>query len=122
MLPSASPYRRRFGTWEAALLAFGVTPEQVAERLTTKTTPRDPNPDGYAPPGLPNAELVPVGGSAVGELNAPGVQRLVEAWLKLPVRSRYILTVRLGLGGADVRGLKARMSRSSWNFVTAILE
>jgi hypothetical protein len=32
-LPSPSPYRRRWGTWEAALLHFGYTPDQVAERL-----------------------------------------------------------------------------------------
>lgn len=32
-LPSDSPYRRRFGTWEDALLHFGFTPESVAERL-----------------------------------------------------------------------------------------
>lgn len=32
-LPSDSPYRRRFGTWEEALLYFGFTPEAVAERL-----------------------------------------------------------------------------------------
>lgn len=32
-LPSAGPYRRRWGSWEAALLHFGYTPDQVAERL-----------------------------------------------------------------------------------------
>ena len=32
-LPSASPYRRRWKSWEAALLHFGYTPDQVAERL-----------------------------------------------------------------------------------------
>lgn len=32
-LPSPSPYRRRWGGWEAALLHFGFTPDQVAERL-----------------------------------------------------------------------------------------
>jgi hypothetical protein len=32
-LPSATPYRRRYGTWEEALLHFGYTPDQVAERL-----------------------------------------------------------------------------------------
>ena len=32
-LPSPTPYRRRWGTWEAALLHFGFTPDQVAERL-----------------------------------------------------------------------------------------
>jgi hypothetical protein len=32
-LPSPTPYRRRYGTWERALLHFGYTPDQVAERL-----------------------------------------------------------------------------------------
>lgn len=32
-LPSDSPYRRRWGSWEDALLHFGFTPEAVAERL-----------------------------------------------------------------------------------------
>jgi hypothetical protein len=32
-LPSATPYRRRYGSWEQALLHFGYTPDQVAERL-----------------------------------------------------------------------------------------
>lgn len=32
-IPSPTPYRRRYGTWEAALLRFGYTPDQVAERL-----------------------------------------------------------------------------------------
>lgn len=32
-LPSATPYRRRWGAWEAALLHHGYTPDQVAERL-----------------------------------------------------------------------------------------
>jgi len=32
-LPSASPFRRRYGSWERALLALGYRPDQVAERL-----------------------------------------------------------------------------------------
>ncbi len=32
-LPSPTPYRKRWETWEGALLHFGYTPEQVAERL-----------------------------------------------------------------------------------------
>ena len=32
-LPSSGPYRRRYGSWEAALLALGHTPDAVAERL-----------------------------------------------------------------------------------------
>ena len=32
-IPSSGPYRRRYGSWEKALLALGYTPDQVAERL-----------------------------------------------------------------------------------------
>lgn len=32
-LPSGGPYRRRWGSWEKALLALGYTPDEVAERL-----------------------------------------------------------------------------------------
>jgi hypothetical protein len=32
-LPSDSPYRRRWGSWEDALLHLGFTPEAIAERL-----------------------------------------------------------------------------------------
>jgi hypothetical protein len=32
-LPSDSPYRRRWGSWEEALLHCGFTPEAIAERL-----------------------------------------------------------------------------------------
>jgi hypothetical protein len=30
--PSPTPYRKRWKTWEGALLHFGYTPEQTAER------------------------------------------------------------------------------------------
>ena len=48
-LPSASPYRKRWGDWEAALLHFGYTPEQVAERLGASTKPTKPREEPYAP-------------------------------------------------------------------------
>lgn len=32
-LPSAGPYRRRYGSWEQALLKLGYTSDEVAERL-----------------------------------------------------------------------------------------
>jgi hypothetical protein len=32
-LPSPSPYRKRWKTWDAALLALGYSPEWIAERL-----------------------------------------------------------------------------------------
>jgi hypothetical protein len=36
-LPTSGPYRRRWGSWEKALLALGYTPDQVAERLERLT-------------------------------------------------------------------------------------
>jgi len=36
-LPGGGPYRRRFGSWEEALLHFGYTPDEVSERLERKT-------------------------------------------------------------------------------------
>jgi hypothetical protein len=32
-LPSDSPYRRRWGSWDEALLHFGFTPEAIKERF-----------------------------------------------------------------------------------------
>jgi len=32
-IPSPHPYRRRYKSWEGALLHFGYTPEEIAERL-----------------------------------------------------------------------------------------
>ncbi|MGZ5323276.1 MAG: homing endonuclease associated repeat-containing protein [Solirubrobacterales bacterium] len=34
-LPSPTPYRRRFGTWEKALGHFGYSPEEIVKRLET---------------------------------------------------------------------------------------
>lgn len=56
-LPSTNPYRQRFGTWEAALLHFGFTPEQAALRLEGKIQPHNRKADPYMPEGLPVAEL-----------------------------------------------------------------
>lgn len=43
LLPSNSPYRRRWGTWERALLYFGFTPEAIAERLAPGRAKGDAN-------------------------------------------------------------------------------
>lgn len=52
-LPSDSPYRRRWGTWEDALLHFGFAPEAIAERLEP----------GRA---IGNANLIPFSTTVVG--------------------------------------------------------
>jgi hypothetical protein len=105
-LPSSSPYRRRHGTWEAALLHFGFTEDEVAVRLERGEQPRRHEPDAYLPDGLPVAELAPVAVAGSLPLDARAVARLRDAYAGLPRRSRYVLTVRLGLGGATPVTLK----------------
>jgi hypothetical protein len=39
-LPSPTPYRKRWETWEGALLHFGYTADEIAERLEQRATPR----------------------------------------------------------------------------------
>ncbi len=96
-LPSSSPFRRRFQTWEKALLHFGYTPEEIELRLDARVEFQSFDADAGLPDGLPIAELAPL--HAVGlPLSDEQIARVREAWLSLPRRSRYVLTVRLGLG------------------------
>ncbi len=102
-LPSSSPYRRRWGTWEEALLAFGFTADEVALRLEGKTKPHNHNADPYLPEGLPVAVLMAPGATnAAAASNLPlslsEATRLHAAYGELPRRSRYVLTFWLGLG------------------------
>jgi hypothetical protein len=95
-LPSASPYRRHWKTWEAALLHFGFTPEEAAQRYQPPYDPAKPQTEPYLPEGLSVAELR---SSADGlPLTAEEAEALLAAWQRLPRRTRYIFTVRLGLG------------------------
>lgn len=97
-LPSTGPYRKRWGTWEGALLHFGFTPEQVAERLESGQRRAPVHlPDAFLPDGLPIAELPGRRPDGCGfDNDRYGLLR--QAWQELPRRSRYILTARLGLG------------------------
>jgi hypothetical protein len=104
-LPSTSPYRRRYGTWEDALLAHGYTADEVALRLEQSEQPRRHEPDAYLPEGLPIAVLSPLADTALA-LDVAALDRLRVAYAALPRRSRYVLTVRLGLGGVDTLTLK----------------
>jgi hypothetical protein len=96
-LPSDSAYRSRWRTWEAALLHHGYTPEQVAMRLEQRDQVFNTNADPYLPDDLLVAVLTdpPAEGLALSEQEA---QRVREAYETMPRRTRYILTVRLGLG------------------------
>ncbi len=96
-LPSDSAYRSRWRTWEAALLHHGYTPEQVALRLEQRDQVFNTNADPYLPDDLSVAVLAdtPPEGLALSEQEAKRVRETYEA---MPRRTRYILTVRLGLG------------------------
>lgn len=96
-LPSDSCYRSRWKTWESALLHFGYTPEQVAMRLEQHNQVFLANADPYLPADLPIAELA----EALPEdlpLTREEAERVSNCWEAMPRRTRYILTVRLGLG------------------------
>jgi hypothetical protein len=105
-LPSSSPYRRRHGTWEGALLHFGFSADEVAVRLERGEQPRRHEPDAYLPDGLPIAELSALVATDDLPLDSAATARLRTAYATLPRRSRYVLTVRLGIGGAEPLTLK----------------
>jgi hypothetical protein len=96
-LPSDSAYRNRWRTWEAALLAHGYTPEQVALRLEQREQVFNANADPYLPEDLPVAELADEAPPGL-PLNEDETRRVRECYEKMPRRTRYILTARLGLG------------------------
>lgn len=98
-VPTDAPFRQRWRTWEAALLHHGYTPEQVARRLERRYALRDRYPDSQLPEGLPVAELsdeIPAGGEL--PLSRDEIERLRETYEGFSRRTRYVLTVRLGLG------------------------
>jgi len=106
-LPSDSPYRRRYGDWETALMHFGFTPDQLAERYSRQVRPVPPRPrvEKPTPDGLPVAELADAipPGLQIGDEQAVALR---DTYQQLPPRTRYVLTVRLGLGGHDVLSLR----------------
>lgn len=98
-LPTDNPYRRRWKTWEGALLHFGYTPEEVALRLEQRDQVFNEHADPYLPDDLPITELET---ELIGELDMPltvdEAWRVCETYASFPRRTRYVLTVRLGLG------------------------
>jgi hypothetical protein len=104
-IPSDSCYRSRWKTWEAALLHFGHTPEEVALRLEARSQVFNGNDDAYLPDDLPVAllsgaeEAGSYSGLPVGlPLSAQEAVRVRDCYEAMPRRTRYVLTVRLGLG------------------------
>lgn len=98
-LPSTSPYRNRFGSWEGALEHFGFTPRQIAERLDRiPPPPRNTTEKTHTPNGLPLAVLTD---EPPADLDADACRRLRAVYNTLTPRTRYILTARLGLAGIE---------------------
>jgi len=99
-IPSTGPYRARWKTWEGALLHLGYTPEEVALRLEQQDQVFNGNADPYLPDDLPVAELGETLSVAGGDraLSAEESSRVRETYESFPRRTRYVLTVRLGLG------------------------
>jgi hypothetical protein len=96
-LPVDSVYRRRWKGWEAALLHYGYTPEEVARRLEQQGQILNHSADVYLPDDLPVAVLASELPDGL-PLTEEEAQRVGDAYEALPRRTRYILTVRLGLG------------------------
>lgn len=95
-LPCAATYTRRWRTWESALLHYGYTPDEVAERLDGLTPAWN---RGLTPRPLPEGTVVAeLDSDAASELTGPEDRALRHAWQELPESWRYVLTVRLGLG------------------------
>ena len=78
------------------MLHFGFTPDEVALRLDHRTEFSGAGGEPYLPDGLPVAHLLPVDEGLA--LDAEVVARIRSSYASLPERSRYVLTVRLGLG------------------------
>jgi hypothetical protein len=98
-LPSSSPYRRRFGSWEAALLHFGFTLDEASARFDHRAEFTNADADRYLPDDLPIAELRDPRVPVQLLLTREQAGRVVDAYRSLPRRSRYVLTARLGLLG-----------------------
>lgn len=104
-IPTDGPYRHRWKSWEAALLHFGYTPDAIAHRLerTEQVFYNQIEPD--LPDDLPVAKLA----DAIPEvvpLSQPEAEAVREAYEAFPKRTRYVLTVRLELGGESKRTLR----------------
>ncbi|HEX3519189.1 MAG TPA: hypothetical protein VHT29_09170 [Solirubrobacteraceae bacterium] len=97
-LPTDGPYRHRWKSWEAALLHFGYTPDEVAHRLERKEQVFFSEADPYLPDDLQVAELADDYAANEPPLTDAETERLREAYEAFPRRTRYILTVRLALG------------------------
>jgi len=107
-IPTDCPYRHRWKSWEAALLHFGYTPNAIAHRLERKEqvfyNQMEPHlPDDLPVAGLRDVGAVEQGNVPLSEAEAEAVRETYEAF---PKRTRYVLTVRLGLADESKRTLR----------------
>lgn len=96
-LPTDGPYRDRWKTWEAALMHFGYTPDVLTHRLERRERVFYSQSDPDLPDGLPVAKLAEEVPDSL-PLSGAEIANVREAYEAFPRRTRYILTVRLGLG------------------------
>lgn len=104
-IPTQGPYCDRWGGWVGGLAHFGYTPDAIAHRLARKEQVFFAADDPYLPDDLPVAEMA----MEIPEdlpLSGEEAERVRECYEVMPRRTRYILTVRLGLGGERKRILR----------------
>ena len=89
-VPSDNAYRRRWRTWEAALLHHGYTPEEVALRLEQRDQVFNTSADRDLPDDLPVAVMANEA-PALREsgLSADEAARVRETYEAMPRRTRY---------------------------------
>jgi hypothetical protein len=104
-IPTDGPYRHRWKSWEAALLHFGYTPDAIAHRLERKEQVFYNQIEPHLPDDLPVAGLRDVEPDNV-PLSQAEAEAVREAYEAFPKRTRYVLTVRLELGGEQKRTLR----------------
>lgn len=98
-VPTDAPFRQRWRTWEAALLHHGYTPTEVARRLEHRDEVCGRVAEPYIPDGLPVAELTQeLPTDKALPLSHAEIERVRETYDGFSKRTRYVLTVRLGLG------------------------
>jgi hypothetical protein len=104
-LPTDGPYRERWGGWEGGLAHFSYTPDAIAHRLARRERVFFAEDEPHLPDDLPLAALG-LAQAASPPLSIEEAEAVREAYEAFPARTRYVLTVRLGLGGERKRILR----------------
>jgi hypothetical protein len=108
-IPTDAPYRGRWKSWDAALLHFGYTPEQLALRDEQSAVVKGRRFEPFLPAECPVAELSETAPEGL-PLASEEAECLRETYEEFAARTRYVLTVSLGLGGVPklTRGAAAK--------------